>query len=239
MTRPRAVSPTALPRRIAQCMALVIIGTLTVLGCGKSSSSDTPATASDLTNRSFAFTSGAGPDLAKELKLPQGQAFTLQFGNFGGTNVGPVTLDSGGSAASGTVSLASGSCIFHFDRSTFPAGGGPQSDEQLTPNACQINKTDTTLRLTAASGENRVSAPAIPLPMTNVALVLTTDAAIGSYSVVDLALRSVFKDIKVGGVHSDAIARFVRTADFVNPSAFPSGRVYVVNRLGADSIQIL
>jgi hypothetical protein len=240
MTRPRAVSQTALPRRIAQCIALVmVIGTLTVLGCSKSSSSDAPVTASDLTNRSFAFTSGAGPDLATELKLPQGQAFTLQFGNFGGTNVGPVTLDSGGSAASGTVNLASGSCIFHFDRSTFPAGHGPQSDEQLTPSACQINRTDNTLRLTATSGENRVSAPAIPLPTTNVALVLTTDVSIGSYSVVDLALRSVFKDIKVGGVHSDAIARFVRTADFVNPSAFPTGRVYVVNRLGADNIQIL
>jgi len=70
--------------------------------------------------------------------------------------------------------------------------------------------------------------------MTNVAVVLTTDASTGSYSVVDLASRSVFKDIKLGGVHSDAIARF-----FVNQSAFPSGRVYVVNRLGADSIQIL
>src|SRR5262245_54296135 len=110
MTRPRAVSPTALPRRIAQCMALVmVIGTLTVLGCGKSSSSDASATASDLNDRSFAFTSGAGPDLAKELKLPPGQAFTLQFSNFSGTDVGPVTLDSGGSAASGTVNLASGS----------------------------------------------------------------------------------------------------------------------------------
>ena len=56
----------------------------------------------------------------------------------------------------------------------------------------------------------------------------------GSYSVVDLTSRNVFKDIKIGGVHSDAIARF-----FVNPSAFPGGRVYVVNRLGADSIQVL
>src|SRR5262249_54670252 len=84
-----------------------------------------------------------------------------------------------------------------------------------------------------------MSAPASLLPMTNAAVVLTTDAATGSYSVVDLASRSVFKDIKVGGVNSDAIARFVRAADFVNPNAFPNGRVYVVNRLGADSIQIL
>ena len=99
MTRPRTVSQIALPRRIAQCMALVVIGTLTVLGCsGDDSTSTVTATASDLTNRSFAFPSGAGPDLATVLGLPQGQAFTVQFGNFGGTNVGPVTLDSGGSA---------------------------------------------------------------------------------------------------------------------------------------------
>jgi hypothetical protein len=218
-------------------MALVVIGTLTVLGCGKSNPSGTPATASDLTNQSFAFTSGAGPNLATVLGLPQGQAFALQFGSFGGTNVGPVTLDSGGSAASGTVTL--GSCTFRFDRSTFPADRGPQSGTQFTIDPCQIHSDTHTLQLTAASGETLVSAPASPLPTTNAALVLTTDAATGSYSVVDLASRSVFKDIRVGGVHSDAIARFVRTANFVNPSAFPSGRVYVVNRLGADSIQIL
>jgi len=239
MTRPRTVSQIALPRRIAQCMALVVvIGILTVLGCSSSKgTSEAPATASDLTNRSFAFTSGAGPNLATVLGLPQGQAFTLQFGNFSGTNVGPVTLDSGGSDASGTVTL--GSCTFRFDRSTFPAGSGPQSGAQFTIDPCQINRNDNTLRLVAASGEALVSAAATPLPMTNVAVVLTTDASTGSYSVVDLTLRNVFKDIKVGGVHNDAIARFVRAADFVNSSAFPSGRVYVVNRLGADSIQVL
>jgi hypothetical protein len=223
----------ALPRRIAQCMALVVIGTLTVLGCGgNDSTSIVSATAGDLTNRSFAFPSGAGPNLAAVLGLPQGQAFTLQFGNFGGTNIGPVTLDSGGSVASGTVTL--GSCTFRFDRSTFPAGSGPQSGAQFTIDPCQINRDDNTLRLSAASGETLLSAVASPLPTTNAAVVLTTDAATGSYSVVDLASRNVFKDINIGGIHSDAIARF-----FVNQSTFPGGRVYVVNRLGADSIQVL
>ena len=162
MTRPRTVSQIALPRRIAQCMALVVIGTLTVLGCGKSNTSSATATASDLTNRSFAFTNGAGPNLATVLGLPQGQAFTLQFGNFGGTNVGPVTLDSGGSAASGTVTL--GSCTFRFDRSTFPAGRGPQSGTQFPIDPCQIHSDTNTLQLTAANGETLVSAAASPLP---------------------------------------------------------------------------
>ena len=156
MTRPRTVSQIALPRRIAQCMALVVIGTLTVLGCGGDDSTSTvTATAGDLSNRSFAFPSGAGPNLATVLGLPQGQAFTVQFGNFSGTNVGPVTLDSGGNAASGTVTL--GSCTFRFDRSTFPAGSGPQSGAQFTIDPCQINRDDNTLRLTAASGETLVS----------------------------------------------------------------------------------
>jgi len=72
-----------------------------------------------------------------------------------------------------------------------------------------------------------VSSIATALPTTNVALVLTTDFSTDAYSVVDLASRNVFKDLKRGGVHSDAIARFF------------SGRVYVVNRIRVDSIQIL
>jgi hypothetical protein len=234
MTRPRTVSRIALPRRIAQCMTLVVVlGTLTALGCGGSSGTSTaPATASELNDRSFTFANGAGPNLAAVIGLPQGQAFTLEFANFGGTNVGPVTLDSGGSVASGTVTL--GSCTFRFDRSTFPAGSGPQSGTQFIIDPCQFNSNNNTLQLTAPSGETLVSSPAIPLPITNVALVLTTNFSTGSYSVVDLTSRNVFKDLKLGGVHSDAIARF-----FVNPSGFPHGRVYVVNRLGADSIQIL
>jgi hypothetical protein len=213
--------------------SIVVIGALTVLGCGGDNGSSTvSATFNDLTNRSFAFPGGAGPDLAAVLRLPPGQAFTLQFGNFGGTNVGPVTLDSGGSDASGTVIL--GSCTFRFDRSTFPAGSGPQSDAQFTIDPCQINRDDNTLRLIAVSGETLVSAAAMPIPTTSAAVVLTTDASTSSYSVVDLASRNVFKDIKIGGVTRDAIARF-----FVNPSAFPGGRVYVVNRLGGDSIQVL
>jgi DNA-binding beta-propeller fold protein YncE len=57
--------------------------------------------------------------------------------------------------------------------------------------------------------------------------VLTNDFTTGSYSVVDLATRNVTRDIRPGGVHSDALAR-----------AF-GGRVYVVNRLNADNIQII
>jgi DNA-binding beta-propeller fold protein YncE len=57
--------------------------------------------------------------------------------------------------------------------------------------------------------------------------VLTTDFSTGSYSVVDLTTRNVTRDIRRGGVHSDAVAR-----------AF-GGRIYVVNRLNADNIQVI
>src|SRR5258705_3631232 len=89
----RRILPSYLPCRIAQWMALmVLIGALTILGCSSSNSGSpfAAAIANDLTNRSFTFANGAGPDLAALLGLPQGQPFTLQFGNFRGSNVRPV-----------------------------------------------------------------------------------------------------------------------------------------------------
>src|SRR5882724_1134681 len=136
MTRLHAVAQPAAPWRVApyyrllRCIALcmvlaAVIGTLTVLGCSSGSSTTfVSATANDLNDRSFTFANGAGASLATVIGLPQGQAFTLEFANFGGTNVGPVTLDWGGSTASGTVTL--GSCTFRFDRSIFPTGLGPK-----------------------------------------------------------------------------------------------------------------
>lgn len=77
-------------------------------------------------------------------------------------------------------------------------------------------------------GDNNPPPPPPPPPEElNVAFVLTTDFSTGSYSVVDLDTRRVTPDINAGGVHSDAIARFF------------NGRIYVVNRQGVDSIQII
>src|SRR5262245_45015124 len=105
MTRLRSVVQTLVP-----LIALVVVsGALTVLGCGGSGTDFSGVTANDLANRAYPFPTGAGAILAtappRGLGLPQGQAFTLQFGNFGGTSSGPVRLDSGGNAASGTVTL--------------------------------------------------------------------------------------------------------------------------------------
>src|SRR5262245_46154784 len=104
MTRPRSVVQTSL-----LLIALVVVsGALIVLGCS-SATKFSGVTANDLANRAYPFPMGAGAILSsappRGLGLPQGQAFTLQFGNFGGTSTGPVRLDSGGSTASGRVTL--------------------------------------------------------------------------------------------------------------------------------------
>jgi len=101
-------------------------------------------------------------------------------------------------------------------------------DTQVVADPCEIEVNLHLLRLTdPQSRESVTSAPAVPLSGPNAAFVLTTDFRTGSYSVVDLTSRNVRKDIRRGGVHSDAIARSFR------------GRVYVVNRLNADNIQII
>jgi len=154
------------------------------------------------------------------LGLPAGQAFSLQIGNFGGTTTAPVQLDAGGNTASGTVTI--GSCIFRFDRSTFPAGRGPQANAQFTIDTCEVDRDNRTLRLATPGGESTVSSTANLLPTTNVAFVLTTDFSSGSYAVVDLASRNVFRDIRRGGVDSDATpARRVCRAGTARPT--PAG----------------
>ena len=186
----------------------------------------TNATTNTLAHRIFTFPNGLSANLAARTGLPQGQAFTLRFGDFGGTPTGPVALDSGSNTASGTVTI--GSCNFQFTQSNFPARQGPQAGTQFIADPCQIDTTTGALILTdAQTGETATSSASDASTLPSVAFVLTTDFSTGSYSVVDLTTRNVTKDIKRGGVHSDAIARVF------------GGRIYVVNRLGVDSIQII
>ena len=217
--------------RVSLLMFLVL--PLTLVGCGGDDGDGdgrkwdqfVAATASSLANQSFTFPTGLTPNFATRFGLPAGQVFSLQFGTFTGTTA-PLTLESGGQTATGTVTL--GSCIFRFDQSTFRTGQGPQGGTQVLANPCETEVTLRFLKLTdPPSQESVTSAAPIPLTSPNTAFVLTTDFTTGSYSVVDLATRNVTKDIRPGGVHSDALAR-----------AF-GGRVYVVNRLNADNIQII
>jgi DNA-binding beta-propeller fold protein YncE len=214
-------------------LLLVLVLPLTLLGCGGDGGGDgtsggnqfVAATASSLANQSFAFPTGLTPNFATRFGLPASQAFALQFGTFTGTTA-PVVLESGGQTAAGTVAL--GSCTFRFDQSTFRTGQGPQAGAQVLTDPCETEVTLRFLRLTdPPSRETVTSAAPTSLTRPNTAFVLTTDFTSGSYSIVDLATRNVTRDIRPGGVHSDAVAR-----------AF-GGRVYVVNRLDADNIQII
>lgn len=202
---------------------LVVVGMLALPGCGGEEFPD--ATATDLENRTFTVTNGAGASLATLTGLPVGQAFTLRFGSFGGTNTAPVSLESAGQTATGTVTI--GSCAFQIDQSSFAAGQGPQAGAAFTIETCQIDRDKGELRFMLSADEVAIAVPTTRSPTSNVAFVLTSDGTTGSYTVVDLASRQVFQDINRAGVHNNAVARFF------------GGRVYVVNRLGGDSIRII
>ena len=210
----------------------------TLLGCdggGGSNNAANPAptnqfasaTAASLTNQAFAFSRGLSQNLATRLGLPANQAFTLQFGTFTGQTA-PITLDAAGQTATGLVTL--GSCAFRFDQSSFASGQGPQAGTQFLADPCEIGTNPRVLRLTdPQSRESVTSDTGTSTSRLNVAFVLTADPrnGVGSYSTVALATREVTKDIRRGGVHSDAIARVF------------NNRVYVVNRLNADNIQLI
>ena len=65
------------------------------------------------------------------------------------------------------------------------------------------------------------------LPTTDYAFVLTSDYTTGSYSLIDLDSYDVFKNPAPGHVHSDAAVRVY------------DNLVYIINRAGRDSIQVL
>jgi hypothetical protein len=205
---------------------LLFASILTLLGCETSGNNTTTnVSAGDLANQAFTFNNGTVFGVPNE-------AVTLTFGDFdndgdGNANTGPFTMTSASGTATGTVTVASCNLAVAtstYNAATFP-GLQPQQTVPLDP--CQIDTMSGALHVqhatTGLSATSNVPTPAGG----GVAFVLTTDFATGSYSVVDLATRQGTNDILLGGVHSDALARVF------------NGLVYVVNRLGADNIQII
>jgi DNA-binding beta-propeller fold protein YncE len=66
-------------------------------------------------------------------------------------------------------------------------------------------------------------------PTIGTAFVTTTDFGTGSYSVIDLETLTVFPDIAPDGIGSDTVVRY----------SSATKRLYVVNRFGGDSIQVI
>jgi DNA-binding beta-propeller fold protein YncE len=202
-------------------LLVMLVSVLPMFGCESSGDSANPGPA-DLENRAFLFTNGAAFGLT-------GQAVTLTFGDFDNDadvdpNTGPVTLQvpATGGRATGTGTV--GSLDVTFSESTdipeIPPGTNFSSDLRVFVDG-SISLTNT------ATGVSSSSDPPDLLPTTDVAFVITANIPTGSYSVVDLVSRTAFNDIILGGVNSDAIARFF------------NGLVYVVNRFGADNIQVI
>jgi hypothetical protein len=131
---------------------LVMVVSLTLVGCSDDDEDVADATPADLENLVFTFTDGAAfdPGLA-------GDAVTLTFGDFVG-NVGTFTLTSGGNTASGVVVIAT--CEYDTTDSNFPAGAGPQEGDQFTHDPCEINQTTGAYSGTnTATGQTSTSGP--------------------------------------------------------------------------------
>ncbi|GIX48088.1 MAG: hypothetical protein KatS3mg131_2299 [Candidatus Tectimicrobiota bacterium] len=220
-----------MPRRtLAPALVLVAaLAAVALLGCDGDEEAQRSATPADLSGREFVFADGRA--FAAALA---GQAVTLTFGDFaadgdGNPNTGPFSLVAAGDTAQGTVTVAS--CSFAIAASTFDPGTFPElQPEETLPRECRVDaegRLQVRDPATDATSTSQPPSPAAAPPTTEVAFVLTSDFATGSYSVIDLATRRLFADIVLGGVHSDALARAHQ------------GRIYVVNRLGQDNIQIL
>ena len=210
---------------------LLLIRVLALLGCGGGGGDGDDlrvALATDLENQVFTFGDGAAFGLT-------GQAVTLAFRDFntdgdGNPNTGPFTLDAAAGTAAGTVTIGSCNLAFENDANTFDPATFPQLQpgETIRLDSCEVNTDDGSLHVqNATTAATSTSNPPNTMPTNDVAFVLAKGGDTGSYSVVDLQSRDTFPDLVPGGVHSDAIARFF------------NGRIYVVNRRGGDSIQII
>ncbi len=127
-----------------------------IIEVGDVSGTVVPATPSDLENRVFLFADGVAfaPALADT-------EVTLTFGDFGGTNTGPFTLEAATGTATGTVTVAS--CTLAVATSTFD----PTTVSELQPGAtvpldpCEVDPADGRLRVQNAT-TGAISTSAVP-----------------------------------------------------------------------------
>lgn len=139
-----------LKRNTVRCaIVLSLVGVLyLVSGCA---SSVDQATAEDVTNRAFTFTSGAVFHMALV-----NEPTTLIFLN----NATAFMLLSADGSRSASGSNRFGSCILTVTASDFASGTGPQVNDVITLSLCDFDGENSTLRVT--NGPTTVtSAPAV------------------------------------------------------------------------------
>ena len=115
------------PRMCGLGAMLTMIGALTLVGCTLSSPVH-QATASDVNDKSFVFTSGAVFHAALV-----NVSTTLAFSN----NAANFTLSSAGRTATGTNRF--GSCILTVTTSTYKTADGPQEGDVITLSTCDFD----------------------------------------------------------------------------------------------------
>ena len=138
-----------------------------------------PATAANLQQTTVNFTDGTVFGL-------ENTPCTLATGTFVG-DVGDFALTSGGSVASGSVTI--GSCTFVVTTSSFPPGQGLQVGDQVVLDPCQTDAIDRRLIVTNASVSTTSSPPVVIPPDTTLtvppppALTIGEDNA-GTFQIV-------------------------------------------------------
>jgi len=127
------------PRILVLSALMTMLGVFTLAGCYLSRTVD-QATASDVNNRTFAFTSGAVFHSALT-NVSTALAFSNNAQNF--------TLCSGSNTATGTNRF--GSCILTVTTSSYSANAGPQKNDMITLEPCDFDSDTDTLMVSNRS----------------------------------------------------------------------------------------
>ena len=127
------------PRIFVLSMLIIMCGVCILAGCYLSRTID-QATADNVNNRSFTFTSGAVFNSALA-NVSTALAFSNQAQQFTLTSVGTV-----GGMATGTSSVSGGSCRLTVTTSSYTTG--PQKGDPITLTPCTYNSTSNTLTVT-------------------------------------------------------------------------------------------
>jgi 6-phosphogluconolactonase (cycloisomerase 2 family) len=169
-------------RTVTSVMGIaVVVGSLTMLGCGGDDGELQPATPAQLENRTFAFANGAvfHDGLART-------PVTLLFGDFNGTTTGPYRLRStNGSTAIGRATIAS--CDLVTTSSTFAPSEGPQVGDRFSAD-CTTDSLGMELQV-EANGTRATSTSAADVQPTLTGVVYVESNKFGENANSILAFR--------------------------------------------------
>jgi len=182
-------------RLLVLSIMLTLLGVGTLAGCYLSTPTN-QATASDVKDRTFTFTSGA--------------VFNRALANvstalaFSGDNAEAFTLCSGSNKATGTNTF--GSCRLTITTSTYGANAGPQPQDVITLDPCDFD-SDTKRLIVSNQGLTATSAAATPTAGTGCSTATQTLASQVNNQ------RFTFPD---GGVFHSTLTNVQTALDFSN-----------------------